>query len=62
MVFAGIEQVVQINRLVGAVEVSDADMQDAGMERLASVLRPGNCRGQIREIGKIQALAHGRWT
>ena len=37
---APVEQVVEIDRLMGAVKIADADMQDAGAQGIAGVVRP----------------------
>ena len=44
----GIEQVVEIDRLMRAVEVADAEMQDAGLERGAIVFRAATFGGAWR--------------
>jgi hypothetical protein len=37
---APVEQVVEIDRLMGTVEIADADVQDAGAQGIAGVVRP----------------------
>lgn len=58
MIFAGIEQVVQIHRLMGAVEVTDADVENPGPELCTTVIRPGYGRLQVREMVQVQGPAH----
>jgi hypothetical protein len=47
MRLAGVEQVVEIDRLVGAVEIADAEMHDAGSQALGVI---GRHRGRGRSV------------
>ncbi len=52
MIAAGFEQPVQVDRLVGAMKIADADMDDAGREIAAGIGGLGDVRadgGQIVE-------------
>ncbi len=55
---ARIEQIVEIDGLVRAMEIADAEMHDAGLERRAIVFRPGNFFRQVGEIGRRKLHDH----
>ncbi len=46
----GIEQVVEIDRLMGAVKVADADMEDAGLEVGPPVVRLAHARAATEQV------------
>ena len=58
MADAGIEQIVEIDGLVRAMEIADAEMHDAGLERGAVVFRTGDLGGQVGEIGRREFHGH----
>ena len=55
---AGVEEVVEIDRLMRAMKIADADMQDSGAQRVTAVARLGDGGRQGAEARKIQGLAH----
>jgi len=44
----GVEQIVEIDRLMRPVEIADADMNDAGGKLGASILRNGDAGRRMR--------------
>ncbi len=59
MVGPGVEKVVEIDRLMGAVKVADADMDDARLEIGPAVVGLAHARRQLREGGRREFDAHG---
>ncbi len=55
---ASIEQIVEINGLVRAVKIADAEMHDAGLERRAVVMRAGDIWRQLVEVGEGEFDGH----
>src|SRR6185437_10301000 len=58
MIAAGVEEIVEIDRLVGAVKIADADMNDAGAKVAASIFRSRDACGQARERRRGEFDAH----
>ena len=56
--FAGIKQFVEIDRLMGAVEVTDTDMQDASAQVASFIGRSFNSVGQIANCGQGKLRNH----
>ena len=57
MIAAGVEEVVEIDGLMGAVEIADAEMQDAGAQIGAPVAGPATLLGKLAErFGRQFAL------
>ncbi len=50
MSVARVEQIVEIDRLMRAVEIADAEMQDAGLEVVARIFRHGDAVGSFSRL------------
>jgi hypothetical protein len=57
-VFASIEEIIQIHRLVSAMKVADANVKDAGTELHTMIAWRSYGWLQIRELGQVQDPAH----
>ena len=62
MVEAEIEQIVEIDRLMGAMEIADAEMHDASPERAGIIGRHGGRLSQFLERIARQFDRHSRWS
>ena len=58
MPLARVEQVVEIDRLVRAVEIADAEMHDARFQRSAVIGWPADSVGQVEERFERQGYGH----
>jgi hypothetical protein len=58
MANARIEEVVEIDGLVRAMEIADAEMDDTGFEPGAVILRTGNLGGELGEDGGREFHGH----
>lgn len=52
------EEPVEVNRHMGAVEVADPDVDDAGLEPGAIVAGACDAFGQVRQGGRVQLKCH----
>jgi hypothetical protein len=59
---SGIEEIIEVHGLVGAVKVTNTNMQDASLKLFTGISRLGDAGRQVREISEIQALVHEGWT
>lgn len=50
---------MQVNRLMGAVEIANAEMEDAGGEGLAGICRDGGLCGGVGQGGKESFMVIG---
>ena len=55
-----LEQGVEIDRLMGPMEIADAEMHDAGTQARAVVARHRGLAGDVGKIGGAKPDAHGR--
>jgi hypothetical protein len=55
---AGVEQIVEIDRLVRAMEIADAEMQDSGGEVAAAVFWRGDAWGEMGQGGEGEFRGH----
>jgi hypothetical protein len=53
-----IEEIVEINGLMGSVEIADSDMKDACLELTPIITGNGNSLGERRQSGLRQSGAH----
>jgi hypothetical protein len=58
MITPGVEQIVEIDRLMRAVKIADTDMNDAGAKVRALVFRSRNACGQARKRPRREFDAH----
>jgi hypothetical protein len=58
MITPGVEQIVEIDRLMRAVKIADANMNDASAKIRALIFRSRNACGQARERRRREFDAH----
>ena len=58
-VLPGIEEFIQVHRLVSAMKIADADVENAGSEVCAIISRFCDRMRQVCKMGELQSLAHG---
>ena len=59
VVFAGIEEIVEVNRLMRAVKISDADVENTGTKHPPVVGRAANGRVEGGQRSQAERLGHG---